>query len=118
MHLKGALDNILKCSFWLNFIYHVRNDWSFTNTKRKIQKIPSKSEEIINFCCCGDEANSYSCCCLKHGYSKPKCHNLHNVQLIFVSVQRTAQTSFRIFLQTRKMVDSVKFNSHDSGGYF
>ena len=54
----------------------------------------------------------------KHGYSKPKCHNLHNVQLIFVSVQRTAQTSFRIFLQTRKMVDGAKFNSHDSGGHF
>ena len=51
--------------------------------------------------------------------SKPKCHNLHNVQLIFVSVQRTAQLiSFRIFLQTRKMVDGAKFNSHDSGGHF
>ena len=33
----------------------------------------------------------------------------------FVSVQRTAQTSFRIFLQTRIMVDGAKFNSHDSG---
>ena len=54
----------------------------------------------------------------KHDYSKPKCHNLHNVQLMFESVQRTAQTSFRIFLQTRIMVDGAKFNSHDSGGRF
>ena len=66
----------------------------------------------------GDEANMYSCCCLKHSYSKPKCHNLHNVQLIFVSVQRTAKTSSRIFLQTRIMVDGAKFNNHDSGGHF
>ena len=50
--------------------------------------------------------------------SKPKCNNLHNVQLHFVSVQRTAQTSFRIFLQSRIMVDGAKFNSHDSGGHF
>ena len=58
-------------------------------------------------------------CCLKHGYSRPECHNLHiHVQLIPVSVQRTAQTSFRIFLQTRIMVDGAKFNSHDSGGHF
>ena len=66
----------------------------------------------------GDEANLYSCCCLKHGYSKPKCHDLHNVQLIFVSLQRTAQTRSRIFLQTGIMVDGAKFNSHDSGGHF
>ena len=36
----------------------------------------------------------------------------------FVSVQRTAQTSFRIFLQTRIPMDGAKFNSHDSGGHF
>ena len=60
----------------------------------------------------------YSCCCLKHGYSNSKCHNLHDVQLIFVSVQRTAQTSFRIFLQIKVMVDGAKFNSHDNGGHF
>ena len=57
-------------------------------------------------------------CNLKRGYSKPKCHNLHNVQLILVSVQITAQTSIRIFLQTRIMVDGAKFNSHDSGSHF
>ena len=33
---------------------------------------------------------------------------------MFVSVQRFAQTSFRIFLQIRKMVYGAKFNSHDS----
>ena len=55
---------------------------------------------------------------LKHGYSKPKCHNLHNVQLIFVSDLRTVQTSLRIFLQTRIKLAVAKFNSHDSGGHF
>ena len=40
-------------------------------------------------------------------YSKSKYHNLHNVQLTFVSVQRTAQTSFRIFLHTRIIVDDA-----------
>ena len=37
---------------------------------------------------------------------------------MFVPIQRTAQTSFRIFLQARIMVDGAKFNSHDSGGHF
>ena len=36
--LKGALDNIFNFSFWLNFIYEVKIDCLFTNTKRKIQK--------------------------------------------------------------------------------
>ena len=66
----------------------------------------------------GDEANLYLCCCLKRGYSKPKCQNVHNVQLILVSVQRTAQTSFRILIKTRIMVDGAKSNSHDSGDLF
>ena len=60
----------------------------------------------------------YSCCGLKHGYSKPKCHTLYSIQLIFLSIQRTAQTSFRIFLQTRIMVDGAKFKSYDKGGHF
>ena len=47
--IKGAQDNIFKFSFCLNFIYHVKIDSQFTNTKRKIQKIPSESEEIISF---------------------------------------------------------------------
>ena len=34
---------------------------------------------------------------------------------ISVSVQRTAQTSFRIFVQTRIIVDGAKFGSHHSG---
>ena len=50
-------------------------------------------------------------------YSKPKCHNLQNVELIFVCVQKTTQTGLRIFLQTR-MVDGAKFNCHDSGSYY
>ena len=71
----------------------------------------------------GDEANLYSCYFTKHGYSKTKCHNLFNFQVFFfffffVSVQRTAQKSFRIFPQTRIMVDGAKFNSHDNGGQF
>ena len=47
-----------------------------------------------------------------------KYHNLHNVQLICVFVQRTAQTSFRIFLQTRIMVDGAKFYRHDIDPHF
>ena len=39
-------------------------------------------------------------------------------QLVFVSVQRAAQTSIRIFLQNRILVDDAKFNSHDSGSNF
>ena len=35
-----------------------------------------------------------------------------------VSIQRTAQTSFKIFPQTRIIVDGPKFNSHDSSGHF
>ena len=41
-----------------------------------------------------------------------------NVQFIFVPVQRTAHTGFRIFLHTRIMVDAAKFESHDSGGQY
>ena len=44
--------------------------------------------------------------------------NLHNFQLISVSVQSTAQMSFKIFLQTRITVDGVKFSSHNSGSHF
>ena len=60
----------------------------------------------------------YPCCCLKHSYSKPNCHNLHDVQVIFVSVQGTAQTRVRIFSQTRILVSGAKFNSHNSDGHF
>ena len=77
-----------------------------------------KSSFFVKHALSGDETNLHSCCCLKHGYSKPKCHSLHNVQIIFVPVQRTAQKSFRIFLQTRIMIDGAKFNSHDSGSHF
>ena len=38
--------------------------------------------------------------------------------LIVVSVQETAYTTLKIFLQTRIMVDSAKFNSPDSGSHF
>ena len=36
------------------------------------------------------------------------------VVVVFVYVQTTAQTNFRIFLQTRIMVDGAKFNCYDS----
>ena len=55
---------------------------------------------------------------LKHGYSKPKCHNLQDVQLIFVSVPKNCTNKLQNFLQTRIMVDGAKFNSHDSGSHF
>ena len=117
---KGALDNILKFSFSAKFHLSCKIDWLFTNTKRKIQKfflIVKKSSIFVKHAESVDEANM-SCCCLEHGYYKPKCHNFQNVHLIFVSVQRTAQTSFRIFLKTRIMVAGAKLNSHDSGGHF
>ena len=50
--VKGALDIFFfffEFSFWLNFIYQVKIDYLFTNTKEKF-KLSSKSEEIINFC--------------------------------------------------------------------
>ena len=51
---------------------------------------------------------------VKTYFSKPKCHNLHKYSPItVVSVQRSAQTSFRILLWTRTMVAGVKFNKHD-----
>ena len=73
-----------------------------------------KSSSFVKHTLSGDEDNLYLCCCFKHGYSKPKCQNLHNVQLLFASVQRAAQISFRIFFKTRIMVDVAKFDSHDS----
>ena len=52
-------------------------------------------------------------------FSTSKCHNLHNVQLFFASVQRTADISFRIFLQTNiTFMEGAKNNSHDSDGHF
>ena len=77
-----------------------------------------KSSTFVKHALCGNEVNLYSCCCLKHGYFRPKCHILHDSQLIFVSVQRTAQTNFKLFLQTRMMEDDAKFSSHESGGHF
>ena len=83
---------------------------------KKNSKIPSENEEIINFFFL-KTCIKCSCCCLKHGYFKSKCHNLHNFYSILVSVQRAAQTSFRIFLQTIIKVDGAKFSSHDSGNH-
>ena len=45
------------------------------------------------------------CYCSKHGFSKTECHDLQNVQFFCVYVQKTAQTSFRIFLQTRILME-------------
>ena len=103
MDLKGHWTIFYFFFSWLNFIYHVKIDCYYTHivhTKRKIQKFllkVKKSSIFVKHAQSGDEANLYSCCCLKHGYSTPKCHNLHNAQLMFVPVQRIAQTSFRIF---------------------
>ena len=35
--LKGALDNILKFSFWLNFIYHVKLIANLQKQKEKFK---------------------------------------------------------------------------------
>ena len=48
--IKGVLDNILKLSFWLNFLFHVKSDCIiFTNTKRKIQKFVLKVKKSSIF---------------------------------------------------------------------
>ena len=47
--VKGALDNILKFSFWLNLIYHVKFDYQFINTKRKILKFLLKVKKSSIF---------------------------------------------------------------------
>ena len=76
-----------------------------------------------------DEAILHSCSCLKHDFSKPKCHNLHNVQLIFYLSKELHKQASEFFLHTRKMVDGVVPNfkvmtvvailkSHDSGSHF
>ena len=44
--IKGALDNILKLSFLLNFIYR----GNLQIQKQKKSKNPSEREEIITFC--------------------------------------------------------------------
>ena len=61
--VKGALDNILEFSFWLNSIYQVNIDCLFTSTKRKIQKFlqkMKKSSVLVKHALSGDEANLYS----------------------------------------------------------
>ena len=41
--VKGALDNILKFYFWLNFIYHVKMQLLIYEYKKKNSKIPSEN---------------------------------------------------------------------------
>ena len=77
-----------------------------------------KSPIFVKHVLSGDEANLYPSCCLKHAYFKPKCYKLHNFQSVLVSSQKTVQTRLRIFLQTRIIVDGVKFSSHHSGSHF
>ena len=50
-----------------------------------------KSSILVKHALGENEANLYLCCCLKHGYFKPKCHNLHNFQLIIGSAQKNLQ---------------------------
>ena len=92
--------------------------------RKENSKIYSEHEGIINFsyyAICIKAGLRLSCAhvdCLKHGYFKPKCHNLHDFQLILVPVQRTTQTSLRIFVQNRLKVHGAKFNCHESGSLF
>ena len=74
------------------------------NTWRKIQRFllkVMKPSIIVKLEYRGDEVNFYLCCCLKHGFSEPKCHNSQNVLIIFISVQTTVQTSVKIFLREK-----------------
>ena len=48
-YVKGALDNIWKFSFWLNFIYQVKSDCKFTNSNRKIQQFLQKVKKSSVF---------------------------------------------------------------------
>ena len=41
--IKGALDNILKFYFWLNFIYHVKMQLLIYEYKKKNSKVPSEN---------------------------------------------------------------------------
>ena len=92
--IRGALDNILKCSFWLNFYLSCKKWLLIYKYKKKKFKNSfwkwRNHQFWLSLHISRDEANLYSYCCLKHGCSKTKCHNLHNVQLMFLSVQRTA----------------------------
>ena len=88
VHLKGHC-TILKILF-LTEIHLTSERWFLVN-KYKIQeflKKVKKSSFFVKHAQTGDEVNKYSCCCLRNGYSKPKCHNLHIGHLIFVSVQK------------------------------
>ena len=61
------------------------------------------------------------CCCLKHEYFKPKCHNLYSFKFILVTVQELHKPASNIFLQNRKKkikVDGAKFSNHDSSSHF
>ena len=48
--IKGALDNISKIFFLSKFHWSGENWLLIYKYKKKNSKIPSKSEEIINFC--------------------------------------------------------------------
>ena len=50
MKFKGALDNIFKIFFLAWFHVSGKNWLLIYKYKTKNSKIPSKSEEIINFC--------------------------------------------------------------------
>ena len=71
--------------------------------KQKNSEVPRKSEKkssiFVKHTQSEDEAtcNLYSSCCLKHGYFKPKCHNLHNVQLIFCICSKNCANKLQNF---------------------
>ena len=58
------------------------------------------------------------CCCLKHGYCKPKCHNLHDVELYFICPKNCTDKLQNFPSDHRMKVDGANFNSHDNGGHF
>ena len=77
---------------WPNFIYHVKSckKWMLIYKYRK--KITNSFWKwrnhpfLLSIHKMGMRLICFSCCCLRHGHSKPKCPNLRNVQLVFVSV--------------------------------
>ena len=90
------------CIFFFFFFFtlvFLRRYKKVTNTERKIQKFllkVKKSSFLLSMHKMGMRLICIHVAVENMVYSKPKCHNLSNVQLIFVSVQRTAHFFSRL----------------------
>ena len=129
-YARAAVEKTNKCIslnthwkiFWyFLFIYHVNVDCLFTNAKKKHSKIPSKSEKsliLLSMHKVGMGPISIHVSVQNMLILNQKVIFYIMFSYLFVSVQRTEQRSFKIFLQTRIMVVGAKLNSQDSGTNF